>query len=155
MKRFLFFLILFGNFAFSLLSAASFESSVPHKFSVESSVATHAEQQEKTLILQNNTGALLESYRILSMFITDPNQPVVPGNVVERILRFSSSDDALAIPLDHFGFTLAVYSGDFSDDTPDRDVILLGAELIFVFDGGEVPEDMMTIKLTVDEHGAG
>lgn len=152
MKHILFLLILIGGFPLTLAADGLAEEALVYEFNVESSEVENCLYGGKALILQNNIGTSLDSYRIHTMIVIDLNQPVMPGNVIERILRFPLTTDEVVIPMDHFAFTLAVYKGPFDEENPDQDLISSGnADLMFVFDGEAVAESSLTIRLTVGE----
>jgi|GEM_PF-2779941 len=150
MRQILFSLILISSFPVSAAAELVPAEVGAYEFSIECSNVEEERYGGNVIILKNETGASLENYRIHAMFVIDRDQPVMPGNVTERILRFLAIADEVILPLAHFGMTLTIYQGEFDDETPDQDIISSGnAVPILLFDGEEVAENVCTIRLTV------
>lgn len=122
-----------------------------HVFNVSGTNDEHARYGGRNIILRNSTGESLDSYRILAMFTIDPSLPVMPGNTTQSVLQFTSSDDDVVLPVDHFNFSLVVYSGNFEDsDESPLDMIREGrANHVFMLDGEQLEDETRTVRITV------
>lgn len=123
-----------------------------HIFNVCGTNDEHARYGGRNIILRNSTGQNLSSYRILVMFLIDPSSPVTPGNTTQSVLQFANSDDEVVLPVDHFNFSLVVYSGNFegSDESPLNMIREGHVNHVFMLDGEELADDTRTVRITVN-----